>query len=37
MEILEDVASEAAQSEMKVNSHKSHIMTFISLNQSHHL
>ena len=28
MEILEDVASEAAQSKMKVNSHKYHIMTF---------
>ncbi|XP_065563082.1 uncharacterized protein LOC136029005 [Artemia franciscana] len=28
MEILEDVASEAAQSKMKVNSRKSHIMTF---------
>ena len=28
MEILEDVVSEAAQSKMKVNSHKSHIMTF---------
>ena len=28
MEILEDVSSEAAQSKMKVNSRKSHIMTF---------
>ena len=28
MGILEDIASEAAKSKMKVDSHKSHIMTF---------
>ena len=28
MEIIKDVASEAAQSKIKVNSHKSHIMNF---------
>ena len=28
MEIIEDVASEAAQSKMKVNSHKSNIYEF---------